>query len=208
MSRIAITGASRGLGRALRKELAEAGHEVFGCARRGQGVEHVDVTDPEAVRRWSETVGVCDILVNNAGLINRNAPLWEVSPEEFQAVMTVNLAGIHHCVRAFVPAMVRRGKGVVVNFSSTWGRSVSPEVAPYCASKWGVEGLSRALAAELPAGVVCVALNPGIIHTEMLESCFGPSAAGFQKPDQWARRAAPLILGLSASDNGKALTVS
>src|SRR5262249_21389378 len=82
--------------------------------------------------------------------------------------------------------MIRRGAGVIVNFSSGWGRSTAAEVAPYCASKWAIEGLTRALAQELPAGVAAVPLNPGIIDTDMLRSCVGGDAGGYPAP----RRAA------------------
>jgi len=110
-------------------------------------------------------------------------------------------------LRHFLPAMVARRKGVVVNFSSYWGRSGAAEVAPYCASKWAVEGLTAALAEELPQGMAAVALNPGIIHTEMLESCFGPSARQYLNPQQWAQAAVPFILSLGPQHNGQALTV-
>ncbi|KAL3627809.1 hypothetical protein CASFOL_028224 [Castilleja foliolosa] len=78
--------------------------------------------------------------------------------------------------------------------SSGWGRSAAAQVAPYCASKWAVEGLAKAVAKELPAGISCVALNPGVINTEMLQSCFGSSADLYPTPDIWAPRAANLIL--------------
>ena len=81
------------------------------------------------------------------------------------------------CVPSYV---VARRRGVIVNFSSGWGRSTAPEVAPYCATKWAIEGLTQALAEELPAGMAAVPLNPGIINTEMLQSCFGAGAAGYR----------------------------
>src|SRR5262249_52233204 len=109
--------------------------------------------------------------------------------------------------RHVLPAMIGAGRGVVVNFSSYWGRSVAPEVAPYCASKWGIEGLTRALARELPKGLAAVALNPGIIDTDMLRSCFGNQAAGYLGPEPWAEAAVPFLLDLGPKDNGKALTV-
>jgi NAD(P)-dependent dehydrogenase (short-subunit alcohol dehydrogenase family) len=112
----------------------------------------------------------------------------------------------YYVLRHFVPAMIERRQGVIVNFSSTWGRSTSPEVAPYCATKWAVEGLTRALAEELPPGMAAVPLNPGIIHTEMLQSCFGAAAAEYPDADDWARRAVPFLLKIGPKDNGKPLT--
>jgi NAD(P)-dependent dehydrogenase (short-subunit alcohol dehydrogenase family) len=109
-------------------------------------------------------------------------------------------------MRHFLPAMEERGRGVVVNFSSGWGRSTSPEVAPYCASKWAVEGLSQAVAQEVASGVAVVALNPGIIDTDMLRSCFGESAGSYPDAKAWATRAVPFLENLDSSDNGRALT--
>ena len=102
---------------------------------------------------------------------------------------------------------VDAGTGVIVNFSAGWGRSTAPEVAPYCATKWAVEGLTQALAEELPAGMAAVPLNPGVIHTDMLESCFGPDAGSYPHPDDWASRAVPFLLDLGAEHNGQPLTV-
>ena len=103
--------------------------------------------------------------------------------------------------------MIERGSGTIVNLSSGWGRSVSPEVAPYCATKWAIEGLTKALAAELPAGLAAVPLNPGVIDTDMLQKCFGGGAASYPKPEEWAKTAAPFILGLGPGDSGKSASV-
>lgn len=80
-------------------------------------------------------------------------------------------------------------------------------MASYCATKFAIEGLTRALALELPASLAAVALNPGVIDTAMLQSCFGGSASGYEAPAQWAQRAVPFILKLSRSDNGLSPTV-
>jgi NAD(P)-dependent dehydrogenase (short-subunit alcohol dehydrogenase family) len=147
------------------------------------------------------------LLLNNAGLINHNAPLWEVGAEEFSQVVDVNVKGVANVIRHFVPAMVRRNRGVIVNFSSGWGRSTDAEVAPYCATKWAIEGLTQALAQELPPGMAAVPFNPGIIDTDMLRSCFGDSASGYPAPQEWAKVAAPFLLKLGPADNGRQLTV-
>jgi len=103
--------------------------------------------------------------------------------------------------------MVKAKRGVIVNFSSGWGRSTDAEVAPYCASKWAIEGLTLALAQELPSGVAAVSLNPGIINTDMLQCAFGGSASGYISPRDWARNAVPFLLALGPDDNGKQLEV-
>ena len=221
---VLITGVSRGLGRAMAEEFARLGHVVIGCGRSRKpvaelqtrlGAPHrfdaVDVAGDAAVKAWSAVVlkshGVPDLLINNAALINRNAPLWKVPAREFDAVIDVNIKGVTNVIRHFVPAMVNAGRGVIVNFSSGWGRAVDAEVAPYCASKWAIEGLTRALAQELPAGLAAVPLNPGIIDTAMLRSCFGDGAGGYAGPEEWALQAVPFLLSLGPRHNGKPLAV-
>lgn len=222
---IVVTGATRGLGRALVPQFAVGGHTVVGCGRSAEHVralrtdfsgphrfDDLDVTDAEAVADWADAVvashGPPDILINNAALMNTPAPLWDVPADEFSDLVDVNIKGIFYVIRAFVPAMVARKQGVIVNLSSGWGRSTSPEVAPYCATKYAVEGLTGALAQELPAGMVAAALNPGIIDTDMLRQAWASGAASYPKPDAWARRAAPFILNIGPRDNGRPLTVS
>jgi NAD(P)-dependent dehydrogenase (short-subunit alcohol dehydrogenase family) len=221
--RIVLTGATRGLGRALTERFAALGAVVIGCGSSTEGVgrlsKHfgpphgfavVDVADAAQVSAWAERVlkqhGPPDLLLNNAAIINRNAVLWEVPSAEFDRVVDVNVKGVANVIRAFAPAMTARGRGVIVNLSSGWGRSTSPEVAPYCATKWAIEGLTQALAQELPSGMAAVALNPGVIDTDMLRSSFGAGAAGYPTPEKWAEKAAPFLLRLGPSDNGKALT--
>ncbi len=170
----------------------------------------VDVVDDNQVRSWAQAVlaeGPVDLLLNNAALINRNAVLWEVPVEEFDRVVDVNIKGTANVLRHFVPAMVARKRGMIVNFSSGWGRSVSPEEAPYCATKWAIEGLTLALARELPRGMAAVPLNPGIIDTDMLRVSFSGAAGAYPSPDAWATRAVPFLLGLGAKDNGEQLSV-
>jgi NAD(P)-dependent dehydrogenase (short-subunit alcohol dehydrogenase family) len=224
MKQVVITGVSRGLGRAMAIDFAAAGWSVSGCATDAAALQSLsqelgpshflqpcDVTDPATVKNFAAAVtqrfGAPDLLLNNAATINPNKPLWEVSDDEFSRVIDVNLKGVHNVIRSFLPAMILRGKGVVVNFSSGWGRSTSPEVAPYCATKWGVEGLTAAMAQELPSGLAAVALNPGIIDTRMLRSCFGEGAGSYPTPDEWAKVAVPYLASLGPRHNGKALTV-
>jgi len=129
------------------------------------------------------------------------------SPLEFNRVIDVNIKGVANVIRHFIPAMIQKQSGVIVNFSSGWGRSTSEEVAPYCATKWAIEGLTRSLARELPHGMAAVPLNPGIIDTAMLRSCFGDDAASYPTAEQWSQKAVPFLLQLGPKDNGKPLTV-
>jgi len=220
---IVLTGATRGLGRAMAEEFVRAGHTVVGCGRSEREVERlrekhdkphdfyvVDVASDEEVQSWASLIlanyGPPDLLINNAAVINQNAPLWEVPVRDFNAVVDINIKGVANVIRHFVPEMVKRKSGVIVNFSSGWGRSVDAEVAPYCATKWAIEGLTQALAAELPSGMAAVPFNPGIIDTEMLRSCFGGSAGTYPSPDQWAKTAVPYILKLGTKENGVPVT--
>jgi NAD(P)-dependent dehydrogenase (short-subunit alcohol dehydrogenase family) len=220
---VLITGTTRGLGRAMVDEFARLGHTVLGCGRTKREVEQlrkkygaphdfymVDVSNDEEVKSWASLLlnlhGAPDLVVNNAAIINKNSRLWEISAREFAQVIDINLKGTANVIRHFAPEMVRRRKGVFVNFSSGWGRSADAEVAPYCASKWAVEGLTLALAQELPSGMAAIPLNPGIINTEMLRSCFGESAENYIAPEEWARTAVPFILNLGPADNGKQLS--
>jgi len=221
---IVITGATRGLGRAMTEKFVALGHRVAGCGRSAQHVRElqechgpahlfsvVDVRDDRQVATWARQVlekfGPPDLLLNNAAVINRNARLWEIPADEFDAVVDINIKGVVNVLRHFLPAMVQRQVGVIVNFSSAWGRSTSPEVAPYCATKFAVEGLTKALAQELPRGMAAIPLNPGIIDTDMLRSCFGSSAASYPSPQEWAERAVPFLLQLGPKDNGRSLSV-
>ena len=220
---IVITGATKGLGRALTEEYMQLGHNIIGCGRSIDSIKSmsnsykknadfqvVDISNHNQVHTWAEDVlnkfGCPDFLLNNAGVINTNAPLWDVPEKEFSDVIDTNIKGIYNMVKEFIPEMIKVGKGIVVNFSSGWGRSTSPEVAPYCSSKWAIEGLSKSLAQEIPKGMVSVALNPGVIDTSMLRSCWNENARMYEKPENWAKRAAPFILNINPNDNGASLT--
>lgn len=219
---IVVTGVTRGLGRAACEEFIRAGHRVAGCGRddeslrdlQGRYGEHsfhrVDVSDDESVGRWTSEladVGFCpDLVLNNAALCHEPQAVWDMTAVEFDRVTQVNLCGAANVMRHWIPPMIQAGVGVMVNFSSGWGRSVSAGMGAYCMTKWGIEGLTQALAEDLPRGLAAVALNPGIIHTAMLSQCFGESASSYEEPAAWAKRAVPHLLGLTARDNGASLS--
>ncbi|MEG4319874.1 MULTISPECIES: SDR family oxidoreductase [unclassified Microcoleus] len=221
---IVITGVSRGLGLAMTENFIELGYTVLGCARSLTAVEQLkqkygaphhftclDVASNEQVKAWATELTMNylppDLLLNNAAITNYSAPLWNISSEEFSQVIDVNIKGTANVIRHFVPAMIAKKSGIIVNFSSGWGRSTSPEVAPYCASKWAIEGLTRSLAQELPRGMAAIPLNPGIIHTDMLEISFGEHAASYTPVKAWVQKAVPFLLKLKPSDNGMPMTV-
>jgi len=202
----------------------QLGHTVLGCARSEAAVEKLkqqfgsphdftalDVANEEQVKTWTKRLlsdyGSPDLLINNAAMINQLAPLWEIPSEDFSRLIDVNIKGVANVIRHFVPAMIEKGSGIIVNLSSGWGRSTSPEVSSYCASKWAIEGMTRSLAQELPKGMAAIPLSPGIIHTDMLEVCYGQDAANYTSIKDWVEKAVPFLLQLSPEDNGMPLTV-
>lgn len=220
---ILITGVTRGLGRALAGWYIANGHTVIGCGRSAEVLNlrfahpaphdftALDVAEENKVALWAEHVlaahGAPDLLINNAALMNQPAPLWKIPARDFNRLIDVNIKGVANVIRHFVPAMVARKSGVIVNLSSDWGRSTAPEVAPYCASKYAMEGLTKSLAQELPAGMAAVPLDPGVIDTDMLRLCWPDGAADHPKADAWAKQAAPFILSLGPKDNGQSVSV-
>ncbi len=221
---ILITGVSRGLGRAMTEEFIRLGHTIIGCGRSAKEIAAlqkqfpapndfsvVDVADDAQVAAWAKNVlathSAPDLLLNNAALMNHLAPLWQISAAEFSDVIDVNIKGVSNIIRHFVPAMVARKSGVIVNFSSGWGRSTDAEVAPYCATKWAIEGLTQSLAQELPPGMAAVPLNPGIIDTAMLRQCWADGAGNYPAATEWAKAAVPFLLKLKSGNNGEQLTV-
>lgn len=220
---VLITGCTRGLGRAMLAEFIRHGWTVAGCGRDASAIGNLcalhpaphhfavcDVSDDTQAAAFCAAAtrhcGLPDLVLNNAAIINPNAPLWQVSAADFSRVVDVNLKGPANIMRHLLPPMLERGSGVVVNFSSGWGRCTAPEVAPYCATKHAIEGLSQAAAQETGGRVAIIPLNPGIIDTDMLRSCFGEEAGGFPDATAWARRAVPFLMKLGPRDNGLPLT--
>lgn len=222
MKTIVVTGVSKGLGRALAEKFIDLGHTVIGCARSASAIANlqkkypqhhftaVDVADEQQVKNWAESFLSeynPDFVINNAAIINQPNVFWEIPAADFSNLIDINIKGTANVLRHVIPTMVERNKGIIVNFSSGWGRSTSPEVSSYCASKWAIEGLTRALAQELPSGMAAIPLNPGVIHTDMLDICFGDEAQNYTSIDEWVEIAAPFILNFSRKDNGEPKTV-
>lgn len=183
----AVTGASRGLGRAIAVALAEAGADLVLGARSPAGLEETaaDVERsgrralvmPTDVTRWEDvdrlaraaedTFGQVDVLVNNSGIVVEK-PLLETDPADWRRVIDTNLHGVFYGCRAFGPLMVRQGGGVVVNVASVFGAMGVPNVISYCASKAAVAHFTRCLAIEWARHKIRVnAVAPGYFETEM-----------------------------------------
>ncbi|KOR32286.1 oxidoreductase [Achromatium sp. WMS3] len=223
---ILITGVSQGLGRVMLEHFIKLGHTVIGCSRSTQeianlhqrfGTKHdfmaLDIKNETAIVGWAQHIQAkyhqsVDLLINNASIIHELAPLWTISSEIFDTVIDINIKGTANIIRHFVPPMIQQKRGIIVNFSAGWGRYTVANAAPYCASKWAIEGLTKALSQELPSGMAAVSLWPGTIYTETLTTIYGKEKAmQYPTPEQWAEFAIPFLLHIGPSDNGKPLTI-
>ncbi len=172
-----VTGASRGIGRAIAVELARGGaHVVVGYRSGADEAEtlarevggravRADVADPEQAAHLVEEAGDVDILVNNAGL-TRDGLIARMSDEDWRVVLDTNLGGVFHTCRAAARGMMRRRSGTIVNLTSVVGLHGNPGQTNYAASKAGIIGFTKSLARELaPRGVRANAVAPGYIRT-------------------------------------------
>jgi len=192
-----VTGASRGIGQATARLLAQAGARVAGCARHAAGeVVACDVGNAADVDRFVagvlDRLGPPDVVVNNAGIATRG-PLEETPIQTWDAVMDANLRGTFLVTRGFLPAMRARRAGRIVNVASISGRQGTANLTAYCAAKHGVVGLTRALAEEVRGdGIAVNAVCPGSVDTEMLR--VGMPGA---KPDMSPEDVANVIIYLA-----------
>ncbi|HXG35297.1 MAG TPA: SDR family NAD(P)-dependent oxidoreductase [Bryobacteraceae bacterium] len=185
-----VTGAATGIGEAIAWRLARAGATVavadidapgasaVAAAITRDGLSafpiEVNIADAESVARAVAAVlartGRIDILVNNAGIAGKAAPLWEQTPDDWRAVMAVNLDGVFHCCRAVITHMRRRRYGRIVNIASIAGKEGNPNMTAYSASKAGVIAFTKALAKEVAVEGICVnSVAPAVVRTRILD---------------------------------------
>lgn len=222
---ILITGVTRGMGRVMTEQFIARGHTVVGCARNQQHIEEMqqefgephhfislDIANEAGVKSWAEIIHskydtAVDLLINSGGVVNPWAPFLEIKSETFNELIDINVKGVANVTRHFLPKMMERKQGVIVNFSSGWGRYTSANVVPYCTSKWAIEGFTKALSQELPPGLAAVTLWPGSIRTEMALFVHPQKAVNFPDPQEWGQFAIPFLLQIGARDNGKPLSI-
>ncbi|RJR50428.1 MAG: SDR family oxidoreductase [Desulfobacteraceae bacterium] len=187
-----ITGGGRGIGRSIALAMAKEGAdivvasdveselhavvaEITGLGRRA--LAHVlDVTSPEAVTRFADLVKDhfrnARILVNNAGIVGKRSFITQSDDAIWRRTIEVNLFGTYHCTKAFLPEIIEQGKGRIINMASISGKQASPTNSAYAASKHGVIGITRTVAAELGilglTDITCNAVCPGVVNTTML----------------------------------------
>ncbi len=191
--RALVTGAGRGIGLAAAAALAEMGAEVTLAARTAAEIEAaasainagggtakamcLDVSDIGATSAAIAEEGPFDILVNNAGT-NRPKPIWEVSEEDYDAVLDLNLKAAFFVAKAVAAGLIEAGRtGSIIHMSSQMGQVGGPSRTLYCASKWGIEGLNKALALDLaPHGIRSNTIAPTFIETPMTKPFFEDQA--------------------------------
>ena len=196
-----VTGASRGIGRAIATTLASGGATVIAAARGAHAQDTVgritaaggaaelaslDVTDPASVESVIKGVlerhGRVDILVNNAG-VTRDQLLLRMKREEWDSVLAANLTGAFTCAQAVLKAMVRARYGRIISITSVVGEAGNPGQANYAASKAGLIGFTKALAQEVASrGITVNAVSPGLVETDMTKAISGGAHA------EWAKR--------------------
>lgn len=189
-----VTGGSRGIGAAIAKKLANMGAKVIIIGRNREALDHTakeisrtggtcegcqfDVTSVSEVQSLATYVarnyGKVEILVNNAGSGGFGRPLHETDPEVWDRVINTNLRGVYYCMRSFSPMMIDRKYGHIINISSLASKNPVPNAAAYCASKWGLNGLSYSAAEELRNfGVRVSIVCPGSTNTELRRAASG-----------------------------------
>jgi len=186
-----VTGAGRGIGLAISKrlisahasvamidideiKLREAARSLVDDSAVVAALFVCDVSNPDSVLGMVDAVlnryKRIDILVNNAGIVGRAAPIQEVTDDDWNRMISIDLTGVFYCCRAVIPHMIARGSGHIVNIASIAGKEGNPKMVSYSAAKAGVIGLTKALAKEVAQHNILVnAIAPALIQTSLLD---------------------------------------
>jgi 3-oxoacyl-[acyl-carrier protein] reductase len=216
---VLVTGASRGIGKTIAQQFARQGAKVVLVARQIGPLEELedtllaeghdvlaisaDIADPEIVQTLGMEVGAAygrvDILVNNAAIATLK-PLVQTTPEEWQMMTAVNLHGMFHLSQIFLPGMIERRSGVVINMSAAIARNGFPNLAVYSATKAGVIAYTEALAKEVRRyGVQVFAICPHGVNTDLYRTLFGEAdPSKILSPERIAQE----VLRVAASESG------
>jgi NAD(P)-dependent dehydrogenase (short-subunit alcohol dehydrogenase family) len=173
-----VTGAATGIGEAIARRLADlnldGATEVAQSIGGGSFAIPIDITRSDSVNAAVAEVlsrtGRIDVLVNNAGIAGRTAPIWDLTDEDWQRIIAVNMSGVFHCCRAVLPHMRTRRYGRIVNIASIAGKEGNPNMCGYSATKAAVIGLTKSVGKEVATEGICVnAVAPAVIRTKILE---------------------------------------
>ena len=219
--RVLVTAGAAGIGLAIATTFADAGARVFVCDidrdalgalsadHSSIGVARADVANPaEVAAMFGEAVaflGGLNVLVNNAGIAGPTARVEDISIDEWDRTVAIDLSGMFYCTRLAVPLLKAAGGGSIINLSSIGGRLGYPLRTPYAAAKWGVVGFTKSLAIELgPANVRVNTIQPGVVAGERVDRVIGARAAarGIDVDEATQQFLAPISLGrmVSAQD--------
>lgn len=206
--RVAITGAAGGIGRVMADGFASCGARVYvsdvdqaALAACGHPGQVADAGDTAAMEGFVDAAiahhGGLDVLVNNAGIAGPTKPIEEVTPEEVEATLRIDLAAMFHTARRAVPALREAGGGSIINLSSAAGRFGYALRSPYSAAKWGVVGFTKSLAVELgPQGIRVNAILPGLVDGPRIRAVIAAKAraSGLSENEQTDRAVATTSL--------------
>lgn len=180
MKTIVITGGAGGIGTGIARRFAKAGYRVIVgynyseekaktvATEIGGTALHVDVCSQQSVQAFATRVGYADVLVNNAGIAQQKL-FTDISEEEWDAMFDVHVKGAFRLCQAFLPEMIRRKSGSIINIASMWGQIGASCEVHYSAAKAALIGMTRALAKEVgPSGVRVNCVSPGVIDTAMM----------------------------------------
>ncbi|WP_346767102.1 SDR family oxidoreductase [Enterovirga aerilata] len=197
-----VTAGASGIGLAIVRAFAEAGASVFTCDIDQPALERVraeipglhttvcDVGDRAAVGEMvadaAARLGGIDVLVNNAGIAGPTSPVQDVDPDEWEAVLRVDLTGAFLVAKHAIPHLIRAGGGTIINMASAAGRFGYANRSPYAAAKWGLIGLTKTLSMELGQHGICVnAIAPGAVDGERIRRVFeGRAQLSGRSPDE------------------------
>jgi NAD(P)-dependent dehydrogenase (short-subunit alcohol dehydrogenase family) len=166
-----VTGGASGLGLACARRLSADGVEVIRVDIASDADIRVDVSDWASVESVAKEVGAIDVLVNSAGILGPFESLWEIENDKWARTLAVNLNGTFYTCKAFVPGMIHKGWGRIVNIASIAGKEGNPKLSAYSTSKAAVIGLTKSLGKELATtGVLVNAVAPSVITSPMVDA--------------------------------------
>ena len=219
-----VTGGDRGIGFAIAEKLVQNGYDIMIAARDEKKLDEAkkklaksgkvsafqcDVTDRKQIKKLVsavEKIGPLGLLVNNAGVAYRNEVL-ENKDEEIDEMIDVNFRGLVDCTKAFLPSMIKRENGIIINISSGSGKTGYPELAVYCGTKFAVIGFTEALAGEVEGkGVRVYAVCPRSTESDMWNSLY-PGHEAKHVPEDVAIEVMELLKGIDHIEVGKAIDV-